>query len=330
MYKALKLSPLLLAVVLFGCTEPGGNNPGGTDGGTDGGPPVAPPPPTNEDGLPPSGSFGVSTTQDGTFLSDADGNITDPSDPNVINVAAGGTFYAQVAYNDPGGISDISIRIANSSPDGLGAALVENQSVGGFTLGAEVTGCTLDGTQTSVTCVYPIAVDDETENIDELDGAEGEFAYVFRTNVTDAADNTSDTPPRGYVTVGGSDGGTTGGTTTGGTTTGGTTGTTTTGGTDDGDTDDGDTDDGTTTGVPTTTGGTTTTPTTTGGTTGTPTTTGGTTGTTTTGGTDDGDTDDGDTDDGTTTGVPTTTGATTVTPTTTGGTDDGGTDDGDL
>ncbi len=319
MNRILKLSPLLLAVVLFGCGEgaPGtgtGTTTGGTTtttGGSTGSPPL------NEDGLPPSGSFGVSDTQTGPFLSDVNGTITSPSDENVVNVAAGDTFYAQVAYSDPGGISSVTVNIVNSSPAGLRAPLSNGQSVGGFTLGDELTGCVLDGTQTTVTCVYPIAVGSGTQNIDDLDGADGEFAYVFRTDVTDAAGNAPDRSQRGYVVIGGSSGGTTSGTTSGGSTTGSTTsGTTTTGGTTSTPT------------TGTTTGGTTTTPTTTGSTTGIPTTTGVTTGTTTTGGTNDGGTDNGGTDDGTTTGGSTTGGSTTgttgvPTPTTGGGSSTG-------
>ncbi len=119
-----------------------------------------------------------------------------------------------------------------------------------------MTGCVLDGTQTSVTCVYPISVAAGTPNISSL--TPDEFAYVFRTNVTDAAGNRSDTPPRGYVVVGGSGGGgttggTTGGSTTGGSTNGGsTTGGSTTGGTSTGGTSTG----GTSTGGTSTGGGT--------------------------------------------------------------------------
>ena len=62
-------------------------------------------------------------------------------------------------------------------------------------------GCALDGTQTSITCIYEIAVGN-IPNIDELQGSGSEFAYVFRTRVADAAGNVVDEPPRGYVIVG--------------------------------------------------------------------------------------------------------------------------------
>jgi hypothetical protein len=166
-----------------------------------------PPPPLVEDGLPPTGTFGVSATQS-DFKNDVDSNITDPSDPRIVRVEAGSTLYAEVAYSDPGGIAEIQIRLANSSPEGLAATLVEGQEIGGFTLVSEISGCDLSGAQTSVTCVYHIDVGD-IPNITELPGVSGEFAYVFRANVSDAADNESNTPPRGYVIVeGGSGGGT--------------------------------------------------------------------------------------------------------------------------
>ena len=272
------------------------------------------PGPGVEDGLPPSGDFGVSLTQTGPFQNDADGNITSASDPRVITVAPGGTFYASVSYTDPGGISAISVRIANSSPAGFGADLTPGTAVNGFTLGAEVTGCVLDGTQTSVTCVYPIAVAAGTPNITSL--TPDEFAYVFRTNVTDAAGNRSDTPPRGYVVVGSGGGSTTGGSTTGGSTTGGSTngGSTTGGSTTGGSTTGGSTTGGSTGGS--TTGGSTTGGSTTGGST----TGGSTTGGTTTGGSTTGGSTTGGTTGGTSTGGSTTGGSTTGGGTTGGGT----------
>ena len=53
----------------------------------------------------------------------------------------------------------------------------------------------------TVICIYPITVAEDAVNIGELDGAGSEFAYVFRTKVTDAAGNQSDEAIRGYVVV---------------------------------------------------------------------------------------------------------------------------------
>ena len=155
----------------------------------------------------PTGTFGVSANADGPFLSDGseEGSITSPDDPRIIDVAPGGTFYAQVAYSDPGGIADIVIVLRNTSPEGLFGTLNPNQQF--FTLGDPVGDCDLSGSQTSVTCTYPITVADDAVNIDELDGADSrEFAYIFRAEVIDSSGNASDFSSRGYVMVEASNG----------------------------------------------------------------------------------------------------------------------------
>ena len=76
---------------------------------------------------------------------------------------------------------------------------------GFFTLGTPTGTCNLPNNPISVTCVYPITVANDAANIDELDNAGGEFAYVFRTKVTDSAGNVSDEAIRGYVVVTGDD-----------------------------------------------------------------------------------------------------------------------------
>ena len=159
---------------------------------------------------PPSGTktvlFGVSGVQSGPFTGDEDGGIS-AGDPRIVNVAAGGTFYASVSYSGPAPVTGVTIYIANSSPPGLESDLAANTDVKGFTLGEAVSGCPVDGTQTSVECIYPVTVAAGTPNITGLDGAGSEFAYVFRTRITDTAGGVPyDEPPRGYVTVGGSTG----------------------------------------------------------------------------------------------------------------------------
>lgn len=163
--------------------------------------PPPPPPPDGEDGLPPSGTFGVSLSQSGPFQSDVDGIITSADDERIIQVEPNSTFYAQVAYTDPGGIAGVSVRLVNTEPAGLAADLVVGQEVGGFTLVGEPSGCLLDGTRTTVNCLYEIRVGD-IPNIDQLEGSGNEFAYVFRTIVTDVAGNgASSISNRGYVIV---------------------------------------------------------------------------------------------------------------------------------
>lgn len=152
-------------------------------------------------GSPPDGAFGVSTSATGPFLSDVDGNITSNEDENIITVAPGDTFYAQVNYAASAPITNVDVLLVNRTPEGL-AGTLGSTPVGGFTLG-EPTGdtCDLDGTATAITCVYPITVGSDVVDIEELDGAGGEFAYVFRTTVTDSADNESGISNRGYVNI---------------------------------------------------------------------------------------------------------------------------------
>ena len=149
----------------------------------------------------PEGDFGVSASATGTFENDTgpDGLINSDSDPRIIDVSAPGTFYAQVDYTDPDGISSIEIILQNGSPPDLRGSLSSTPR-GGFTLG-EPTGCDLSTSPTEVTCVYPITVDAGTVDISELDGAGSEFAYVFRAKVTDSQGNAVFGGERGYVNI---------------------------------------------------------------------------------------------------------------------------------
>lgn len=168
-----------------------GNGGSGGSGGQ-----VPPPPP----GDGPDGAFGVSTTEDGPFLSDVGGNITSNDDENVITVAPGDTFYAQVNYAAADGatIEDVDIRLVNRTPEGL-AGTLGGTPVGGFTLGDPTSDCTLGSA--TYTCVYPITVGSDVEDIEDLDGAGGEFAYVFRTVVTDSTGADNGISNRGYVNI---------------------------------------------------------------------------------------------------------------------------------
>ena len=145
----------------------------------------------------PSGSFGVSGVSSGPFTNDRPEGISSADDARVLRVAPGGTFYAQVAYSDPSGIKGIELNLVNSNPEGIKGPLEPSQQF--FAKGTPQGSCDLSGSATSVTCVYPIKVDEDAVNIDEL--TSGEFAYVFRTRVTDSAGNQSDEAIRGYVVV---------------------------------------------------------------------------------------------------------------------------------
>lgn len=162
------------------------------------------PPPPGPDATPPTGNFAVGPTANGPFTNDRAENITGPNDERVLQLEPGDSFFAQVSYSDPSGITDIEVRLVNRNPPGIAGTLTEGQSVSGFTLVGPVnSGCDLSSTPVSVTCVYQIDVGDDVVNIDQLLGAADEFAYVFRTYVTDAVNNTSQEPIRGYVVVGG-------------------------------------------------------------------------------------------------------------------------------
>ena len=149
----------------------------------------------------PKGDFGVSTSATGTFSNDTgdQGNITSDSDPRIIDVTAGSTFYAQVDYTDPDGIQSIEVILQNGSPPDLRGPLSSTPR-GGFTLG-EPTGCDLSTSPTQVTCVYPITVAAGTVDISQLQDAGSEFAYVFRANVTDSKGNSVFGQERGYVNI---------------------------------------------------------------------------------------------------------------------------------
>ena len=145
----------------------------------------------------PSGSFGLSGVSSGPFANDRPEGISSADDERVVRVAPGGTFYAQVDYSDPSGISAIELNLVNSNPEGTKGPLEPSQQF--FTKGTPQGSCDLSGSATSVTCVYPIRVDEDAVNIGEL--TSNEFAYVFRTRVTDSAGNQSDEAIRGYVVV---------------------------------------------------------------------------------------------------------------------------------
>ncbi len=156
------------------------------------------------DTLAPTGTFGVSESYGGPYQNDAAGSIEDSADARIINVAPGGKFFVQVNYEDTSGVTDIEVNLVNSSPEGLAGTLDPSRSF--FTLGeptgvSEPNGCDLSGSPKEVSCIYEVRVAEDAVNIGALESAEGEFAYVFRTKVTDAAGNTSEEAERGYVVV---------------------------------------------------------------------------------------------------------------------------------
>lgn len=162
-----------------------------------------PTPPGGDGTGGPTGTFGVSTSASGPFDSDAGENIVGNDDERIISVSGGDTFYAQVQYSDPDGISDVDVLLVNSAPEGIRGPLSTTEARAGFTLAGEPTGdCgDLSGNPTEVTCVYAISVEPGIVDIELLPGSGNEFAYVFRTEVIDAAGNLNGTSNRGYVNI---------------------------------------------------------------------------------------------------------------------------------
>ena len=158
----------------------------------------------------PTGTFGVSTNSSGPFLNDSEdtgGFILSPDDPRIVDVEPASIFFALVSYSGASGITDIVIQLRNPSPEGISGPLDPEQQF--FIVGQplETEDCDLSGEKTSITCTYPIDVFADAVNIDELEGSNDEFAYVFRTQVTDSSRNTSYSSPRGYVMVEANNGG---------------------------------------------------------------------------------------------------------------------------
>jgi hypothetical protein len=148
----------------------------------------------------PTGTFGVSESPTGPFLNDRPEGIQSDDDDRIITVSGGETFYAQVDYADSDGITSVRIDLVNSEPEGIRGPL-SSEPRAGFTIGEPTGDCDLASTPTEVTCVYPITVAPGTPDIEDLPGSGDEFAYVFRTYVTDTLGNESAEGIRGYVNI---------------------------------------------------------------------------------------------------------------------------------
>lgn len=148
----------------------------------------------------PEGSFGVSLSPDGPFISDEAGSITDLQDERVVRVPPGGEFFAEVTYRDPDGIAGVTLSLVNSAPTEVSGTLSPDQPP--FSVVDAPTGtCDLGVLPTAVRCLYRVRVAEDARNISELPGAEDEFAYVFRVQVSDGAGDYANEAVRGYVAV---------------------------------------------------------------------------------------------------------------------------------
>ena len=144
----------------------------------------------------PTGTFGGSLSQTGPFLNDS-GGISDPNDTRIVRAQPNTTIYFQASYTDTDGITSVVPYLANNR---VNTDLTPGTAVLGFT-SAGPTGCTPDGTQQAVTCTFAISVGN-IPNITALPEFAGEFAYVFKVNVTDSTGTVTTNSTRAYVTVG--------------------------------------------------------------------------------------------------------------------------------
>jgi len=174
-------------------TPSGGAAPAqGTGGAASGG--------SGEETSKPEGSFGVSLSPDGPFVSDEASGIENLRDERIVRVPPGGEFFAEVSYRDPDGIAGVALNLVNSDPEGLSGTLSPDRPPFSV-VGAPTGTCNLGQLPTAVRCLYRIEVAEDAQNIDALPGAGGEFAYVFRVRVSDGLGNVANEPVRGYVEV---------------------------------------------------------------------------------------------------------------------------------
>ncbi len=143
---------------------------------------------------PPMGTLEAAASPAGPFYNDRPDGIDDISDERVVSVSPGDSFFLRVQYSDESGISDLGISLRNSAFQG-------NLPTGPFTVDEAASTSTCDDqlatTPTELNCTIKVDVAADAQNIDES----GEFAYVFRARVTDAADNSETDNDRGYVAI---------------------------------------------------------------------------------------------------------------------------------
>lgn len=143
---------------------------------------------------PPTGTLEVAASPAGPFYNDRPGGISDISDERVVRVLPGGSFFFRVNYSDPSGISGVDISLRNSSEQG-------ELPTDSFTIDETASTSTcddqLDTMPTELNCTIKVDVAPGAQNI----GEGGEFAYVFRARVADAAGNSDVDNDRGYVSI---------------------------------------------------------------------------------------------------------------------------------
>ena len=140
----------------------------------------------------PTGTLEVSASPAGPFYNDRPGGISDVSDERVVRALPGGSFFVRVNYSDPSGVSNVELSLRNSSEQG-------ELPTASFTIDEAASTCDdqLAASPTELNCTLKVDVAPGTQNISEG----GEFAYVFRARVADAAGNVEVDNDRGYVSL---------------------------------------------------------------------------------------------------------------------------------
>ncbi len=147
-----------------------------------------------DDTAAPTGTLEAAASPAGPFYNDRPDGISDISDERVVSVLPGSSFFLRVSYSDSSGISGLNISLRNSESQG-------NLPTGPFTIDEAASTSTCDDqlatTPTELNCTIKVDVASDAQNISEG----GEFAYVFRAQVSDAAGNTETDNDRGYVAL---------------------------------------------------------------------------------------------------------------------------------
>ena len=130
---------------------------------------------TTEEGAAPSsapqGTVGISADNQSFVSSSAD-------ELNPVTVTAGGTFYLQLTFSDPDGITEAQVQLRNSPDEGT-------LPTGPFSIAGSDCDVQLASAPTELTCTFTVNVAPDAQNISEA----GETAYAFRPLVTDALGN---------------------------------------------------------------------------------------------------------------------------------------------
>jgi len=119
----------------------------------------------------PQGTIGISADNQGFVSSSAD-------ELNPVTVTAGGTFYLQLTFADPDGITAAQVTLRNSPDEGT-------LPTGPFSIAASDCDAQLASAPSELTCTFTVSIAPDAQNITQA----GETAYAFRPLVTDALGN---------------------------------------------------------------------------------------------------------------------------------------------